>query len=258
MQIGIYSLRPELLAQQVQAMEELNETACLDLELHQYASYRELTQGSTNIPLDILLFDMEGDPNVEEQVMHFVQTQPNCRMVLLSDSEKYAVFGYEVQAAGYLFIPLDVESFLSTLIRLVREKLQAKEQFLPVKINGVWSQVNMRHITYMESEGHNMVFHFHDGRDLKVAAGFKHYQSLLDLNTDYIRCHKSYVVNMQYVKDWELDHFQLTDGTVVNISRPYWQTIRSVYACHMTESKDLTEKMTPPPAKEKAPELRKR
>ena len=57
-----------------------------------------------------------------------------------------------------------------------------------------------------------------------------------------------------------MDHFQLTDGNVVNISRPYWQTIRSVYACHMTQSKEMEiEKQTnPPPVKEKAPELRRR
>lgn len=258
MQIGIYSPRSELLAQQSAALEELNETACLDLGLHCYADYRELTQGCTNIPLDVLVFDMEGDPAVEEQIMRFVQTQPNCRTVLLSDSEKHAVFGYAVRAAGYLMTPLDVENFLSILTRLIREKMQAQEQFLPLKINGVWSQASMNHITYMESEGHNLIFHLNDGRALKVAAGFKHYQSLLDLNVNYVRCHKSYIVNLQYVKAWELDHFQLTDGNVVNISRPYWQTIRSVYACHMTQSKEMEKKTNPPPVKEKAPELRRR
>ena len=257
MQIGIYSPRPELLEQQYRALDELNETACLDLTLHRYANYRELTQGSTNIPLDVLLFDMDSD-DAEEQIMRFVQTQPNCRTVLLSDSEKYAVFGYAVQAAGYLIMPLDEENFLAILIRLIREKIQAQEQFLPIKLNGVWSQVSMNHITYLESEGHNLIFHMNDGRQLKVSAGFKHYQSLLDLNADYVRCHKSYIVNMQYVKEWELDHFQLTDGNVVNISRPYWQTIRSVYACHMTQSKELTQNTNTPPVKEKAPEMRRR
>lgn len=258
MQIGIYSSRPELLEQQNAALEELNETACLDLELHRYTDYRELTQGCTNIPLDVLVFDMENSPDAEEMIMRIVQTQPNCRIVLLSDSEKHAVFGYAVRAAGYLMTPLDVENFLTILIRLIREKMQAQEQFLPLKINGVWSQVSMNHVTYLESEGHNLIFHMNDGRQLKVSAGFKHYQSLLDLNVNYVRCHKSYIVNLQYVKEWELDHFRLTDGNVVNISRPYWQIIRSVYACHVTQSKELTQNTNPPPVKEHAPELRRR
>ena len=61
---------------------------------------------------------------------------------------------------------------------------------------------------------------------------------------------KSYVVNLRYVRTWEMDSFTLADGSVVNISRPYWQTARSVYACYLTQSQDAPalEKSQPPPS----------
>lgn len=238
MQVGLYSPRAALLEQQRAAMEEFNQTACLDLTLRCFESYRELSQGITSAPLDILFYDTEGGRELETQLMRVFQTLPNCRLVLLSDSERHAVFGYAIKAAGYLTLPLDKEDFLSTLILLLRERLQSKEQFLPVKVNGVWSRLNMRHITYLESSGHSLIFHMNSRRSIRVAAGFRDYQSLLDLNTNFLRCHKSYVVNLRYVKTWEMDSFTLTDGSVVNISRPYWQTARSVYACYMTQSWD--------------------
>lgn len=255
MQVGLYSPRAALLEQQRAAVEEFNQSACLDLTLRSYDSYRELLQGVTSVPLDILFYDTEQSHDLENQVMRVVQTLPNCRLVLLSDSERHAVFGYAIRAAGYLTTPLDQEDFISTLILLLRERIQAREQFLPVKINGVWSQLNMRHITYLESSGHSLIFHMNNGRTIKTAAGFRDYQSLLELNVDFLRCHKSYMVNLRYVKAWEMDGFTLTDGSVVNISRPYWQTARSVYACYLTQTQDelLAEQSQLPPARTHEP-----
>jgi len=247
LQIGIYSPRPALLEQQLQAIEEFNQTACLDMTLHSFETYEQLFQGMTSLPMDALFYDTERGEDTEKELLRIAQTLPHCRMVLLSDSERHAVFGYSIQAAGYLTTPLDIEDFISTLIKLIRERVAAKEQFLPVKLNGVWSRLNMRHITYMESSGHNMIFHMNDGRSIKTVAGFRDYQSMLDLNTDYLRCHKSYAVNLAYVKNWETERFTLTDGSEVNISRPYWQTVRSVYTCYVTQTRDNPAPQKVPP-----------
>lgn len=242
MQIGLYSPRHELLEQQLQAIHAFNQTACLDLTVHTYQNHRALEQAATNIPLDILSYDMDCE-EARERLKRIVHTLPNCRVFLLSASEQHAVFGYAIHAAGYLLLPLDNEELISTLVHLLRERIQAKEQFLPVKINGVWSQVNMRHITHLESRGHNLIFHLNNQTQLKASASFRDYQSLLDLNTDFLRCHKSYMVNLQYVKNWEMDHFLLENGSEINISRPYWQTVRSVYACYLAQAKSAPLEM---------------
>ena len=235
MQIGLYSPRPSLLAEQRETVEEFDRAACLDLTLRCCDNYESLFQEASVLPLDILFYDMEGGVDAREELKRLLQTIPNCRTVLLSDSEQHAVFGYALRAAGYLTTPLDREEFLSQLIYLIRERIEAKEQFLPVKINGVWSQLSMDRIAYVESSGHSLVFHLGDGRLFKVQSGFKDYQRLLDLDPDYFRCHKSYVVNMRYVEGWSPNAFTLKNGEEVNISRPYRQAARSVYACYVTK-----------------------
>lgn len=245
MQIALYSPRPSLLEEQRKTVEEFNETACLDLELRSYDTYDALMQGVSGVPFDMLFYDTEGSRNAEEELLRLVQTVPNCRLVLLSDSERHAVFGYALKAVGYLTTPLDKEEYLSLLIHLIREQIQRKEQFLPLKVNGVWSRLDMGHITYVESSGHSLLFHLSDRREFKVMAGFRDYQRLLDLNPDFFRCHKSYMVNMRYVKDWSLTAFTLKDGEEVNISRPYRQAARSMYACYVTK---------PQPEKQRKPD----
>lgn len=247
MQIGLYSPRSSLLEEQRKTVEEFNETACLDLELKSYDTYDALMQGVSNLPFDMLFYDTEGSKDTEQELLRLVQTVPNCRLVLLSDSERHAVFGYALRAVGYLTTPLDREEYLSLLIYLIREQIQKKEQFLPLKVNGVWSQLDMGHITYVESSGHSLLFHLSDRREFRVMAGFRDYQRLLDLNPNFFRCHKSYMVNMRYVKDWSLTAFILKDGDEVNISRPYRQAARSMYACYVTKPlPELQKKQEPP------------
>lgn len=247
LRIGLYSPRPALLEEQRQVVEEFNGTACLDLELQSYDTYDALMQGASNLPFDMLFYDTEGSRDAEEELFRLVQTAPNCRLVLLSDSERHAVFGYALRAVGYITTPLDKEEYLSLLIHLIREQVQKKEQFLPLKVNGVWSQLDMSHITYVESAGHSLLFHLSDKRELKVMAGFRDYQRLLDLNPDFFRCHKSYMVNMRYVREWSLTAFTLKDGDEVNISRPYRQAARSMYACYVTKPQPAPQKKAEPP-----------
>lgn len=247
LRIGLYSPRPALLEEQRQVVEEFNGTACLDLELQSYDTYDTLMQGASNLPFDMLFYDTEGSRDAEEELLRLVQTAPNCCLVLLSDSERHAVFGYALRAVGYITTPLDKEEYLSLLIHLIREQVQKKEQFLPLKVNGVWSQLDMSHITYVESAGHSLLFHLSDKRELKVMAGFRDYQRLLDLNPDFFRCHKSYMVNMRYVREWSLTAFTLKDGDEVNISRPYRQAARSMYACYVTKPQPAPQKKAEPP-----------
>lgn len=236
MHIGFYSSRPEILRQMRSITEEFNEMAYLDLLLHSYTGYPELLHDLTDTALDVLLYDMDGDLETETQILRIKQTIPNCQLVLLSDSEKHALFGYGIHAAGYLLTPLDTEDFLSVLIYLIRQHSQISYRFLPVKIHGVWSQVDLNHVTYLESCAHSITFHFNDGHTITATASFKDYERNLSLRNNFVRCHKSYIVNLDYVKNWEMGELTLEDGSIVKISRPYWHEMRKNYACRVAQS----------------------
>ena len=237
MHIGFCSSRSEILYQMLAIIEEFNATAYLDLLLHGYADYQELIHGLTDTALDVLIYDMDGDSEAEAQILRIKQTAPNCQLVLLSNSEKHALFGYGIHAAGYLLVPIDTEDFLSVLIYLIRQHTQVAFHFLPVKIHGVWSRVNLNHITCLESRGHSITFHFNDGRKITATASFRDYERTLSLRDNFVRCHKSYIVNLDYVKSWEMGELTLETGDVVKISRPYWHEMRKVHACRIAQPK---------------------
>ena len=241
MQIGFCSSRFQLLEQMRQAVEEFNQTAYLDLSVRSYETDGDLNASLADLPLDILFYDTEQDANPKDTLSRIMQIIPNCTLILICDDTRHALMGYSLKATDYLLTPLDEEDFISTLARHLRSRLDSHEHYLPVKINGVWSRLNMRHITYLESAGHRLIFHLNDGRTFRCIAHYRDYEGLLEINPDFLRCHKSYVVNMRYVANWDLNSLTLTDGSSINVSRPYRQITRSFYASYVTRSQDTPE-----------------
>ena len=237
MQIGIYSPRPELLRQLSQPLEEFMEYANLSLTLRIYSDSAELNTSLSSAPLDLLLFDTEQSDDPMTQLQRISHTIPNGTLVLLCDDSRYALQGYSVHASDYLITPLSKDKVIGVLTTFLRKRLGQDTYYLPIRINSVWSRVNMDHITYLESAGHTMFFHLNDGRVLSAPVHYRDLEGLLDLNPDFFRCHKSYVVNLRYVVDWDMDRLTLADGNTVSISRPYRQIVRSIYACYVTNPK---------------------
>ena len=134
MHIGFCSSRSEILHQMLAIIEEFNATAYLDLLLHGYADYQELIHGLTDTALDVLIYDMDGDSEAEAQILRIKQTAPNCQLVLLSNSEKHALFGYGIHAAGYLLKPIsaaDVQDEINSILGI-----RQREKPLKVKCFG--------------------------------------------------------------------------------------------------------------------------
>lgn len=234
------------------ALESLSQSTFLDLEIRRYDYYQALFASLTDTPLDLLFFDMEESDTPKDDLEKITQVVPHCTLVLLCEDTRYALFGYSVHARDYLTPPLHPEDLIDVVTRFLRERLEGHDQYLPLKMNGVWSRLNMRHITYLESAGHSLIFHMNDGRTFRIISSYSYYEPLLKMNRDFFRCHKSYVVNMRYVVGWELNSLTLYDGNTVNISRPYRQSTRSFYTCYVTQSWDIPNWVPPGLQKEGA------
>ena len=239
MQIGLYTQRPELMQQLDKALQSFIQSSYLDLKIRKYDTYQALLVSLTDAPLDLLFYDTELDPDPKDSLTRIIHTVPNCSLTLICDDARHALMGYSVKAADYLLTPLNEEDFIEIMARFLRQRLESREHYLPIKVNGVWSRLNMRHITYLESAGHSLIVHLNDGRTFRRIAHYRDYEGLLEINPDFFRCHKSYVVNMRYVTNWDLNSLTLADGSSVNISRPYRQIVRSFYACYVTQSQDI-------------------
>lgn len=73
-----------------------------------------------------------------------------------------------------------------------------------------------------------MIFTLSENREIEVVGKLTDYEEFL-LHHGFCRCHKSYLVNMEYIDSIDNDVFYLTSGKTMKISRTYLQSAKKAY-----------------------------
>lgn len=133
-------------------------------------------------------------------------------LVFLTTSPDFAVESYDVEAAGYLLKPLR-EDKLERLLRRLLEREGQPPVALPVGRGTVY--LSRREILYAESVAYKLRIYRTGGEPLEVRWKLDALEASLR-DPRFLRCHQSYLINMDHVARAERD-FLLQDGTRVPI-----------------------------------------
>ena len=151
---------------------------------------------------DLILMDINlGDSNGFETAVKIREMNRQVPIAFLTASREYAVESYDVGAVAYLLKPVKEEKLFALFARMSRTELPRS---LSVKQRGLVKNLDYRDILYMESSGHRVVIHLSEGRDETVYYKLDELEAAL-CDERFIRCHKSFLVNMDYVKHAEKD-----------------------------------------------------
>ena len=158
--------------------------------------------------LDIFMKDMNG----METARKLREMDRKGPIVFLTASPDFAIESYEVQASGYLLKPYDVEKIKELTSRLLKDDSKRR---VAVKCKRQYRYPYTDDIVYIDSDRHAVTIHMSDDTDIVTQ------EKLGDLEIRigeprFLRCHQSYLVNMDYIRDAQ-DDFVLSDGTTIPI-----------------------------------------
>lgn len=144
---------------------------------------------------------------------------PNIQIVFVTAfNDKFAetIFFEKVNLCGYLIKPIKMEN-LQFLVEKARTNivLNQKEKIL-IKQKGNAQNVLFSDILYLESQGHQLYIHTKTEKIL-LYKKLDEYEE--QMNTAFVRIHKSYLVNMNYIKRIERTQLTLSNGAVLPISK---------------------------------------
>lgn len=170
--------------------------------------------------LDINMPDITG--------MEFVQGLENPPLIVFTTAySEYAVEGFRVNAVDYLVKPFGFNEFKEAVDR-VRNMLDLKARAEGVPAEGKVIFFHVGHqkrrvssadILYVESMGAYLRV-FIAGEDPLVVLG--NFKSILNADPDrFFRIHKSFVINLQKIRQSGRSSVTLTDGTVLPIGESY-------------------------------------
>ncbi len=136
----------------------------------------------------------------------------NSLLVFFTVTPDFAVESYEVDAAGYLLKPLNREK----LFRLLDKILSRQEPpRILLKLGRAYRYLYHEEIRYAESSNHVTLLHLINGETVSTREKLSQIEERLR-DPSFLRCHQSFLVNMNQVADVRED-FILKDGSSVPI-----------------------------------------
>lgn len=142
-------------------------------------------------------------------------------LIFVTNMARFAVKGYEVDAADYLVKPVHYGDFELKLRKIIIRHSEADNAIVVVRQSG-FLRLLLREIRYIEVRGHRLMFHTESG----VIEGGGTLAATEDklAGKGFLRCNKCYLVNQRHIVSVEGYLLKLTGDEELQISRPRKKT----------------------------------
>lgn len=153
----------------------------------------------------------------------------NIKIVFLFALSEWAVKGYRDGAYYYLNKPIDADSLFSLLDRLERELFLEKEQGFVLKNRKGIVRVVFSEIEYVEVVNKTVFFHLTDGVIVETTAALSDFEEKLLSRQEFLKPHRSYLVNLNYVQALRSDCFVMKSEHNIPVSRQRRNQVQDAY-----------------------------
>ncbi|QXP79963.1 MULTISPECIES: LytR/AlgR family response regulator transcription factor [Winogradskyella] len=167
----------------------------------------------------IVFLDIEMPEHSGLEIFDFLEeTHRNFEIIFTTAYSEYAVKAFELSAVDYLLKPLRLDKLSEAIekaidnigkshINIKLDELQKslkssnfKKIALPVA-DGI-KFVNFDDIILLKADGMYTKVHVQDASELLISKPLKHFEELLDTIPMFYRPHRSYLINLKYIKEY--------------------------------------------------------
>lgn len=149
-------------------------------------------------------------------------------IVFLTSSPGFAYDSYSVRALEYLLKPIRAKMLFPILDRLdLRER--RPQEALTLKTGSVFVRVPFSLLTYVEVNGKHLYFNMADGQVREVVGSMKDYERTLLARPEFMRIHRSYIVNMTQIEELSGTCVHTFSGQELPVSRLLYPQLQKDY-----------------------------
>lgn len=145
--------------------------------------------------LDINLKSSKSGLELAEEIR---KKKKNPYLIFTTGHLEYAMVAYKYKTFDYLAKPITYDRLEDTINRLFQDVNEVNKCYL--KLDNKNTLVDEAEIQYIKRDGMKLVFHT-SSRDYDTYSSFNKFEGKLP--DTYVRCHKSYVANINQIKDVE-------------------------------------------------------
>lgn len=187
-----------------------------EIAILQFSCGEELLKCGQRIDILFLDIQMKG-MNGMETARKLRAGQFRGFLVFITVLKEMVFQSFEVQAYDYLVKPIDADQFERTMERLWGSMKSFREVSLLVQ-KGYESRIlYLEEIVYCESIDRKIYLHLVSGEVVDYYDRIEHLETKLD--DSFFRCHRSYLINLKYLKSYKNGLAYLEGGEEIPVSR---------------------------------------
>ena len=203
-----------------------------DFEIHTFTNSKNLID--SNIKFNIAILDVEM-PRCNGIELGKILRERNRHIVLMyiTSHKKYLDEALNLNAARFFEKPIDSKRFYDGLDNALKRIDDTEIQFF-LKENNASVRINASDIIYVEIEpiGHRKTKVVTDEKTYISSNKIAFWEEHL-INSLFVKTHKSYMVNMEYVTKYENDTIQLDGKYTIPLSRNYQPAVHKAFVRYM-------------------------
>lgn len=203
------------------------QTQGLEVEIDEFSSGEALleafeTQRFALLFLDVYMQQLNG----LQTAAAIRQMDAECLLVFVTTSREHAIEGFVVKALHYLIKPITEEQ-VNEVFQRCKPLLQENMKCLEILANRIPVKIPLKGIHYIEVYDKTCFIHM-EQELVKTYTSLDEIDQQLDKPV-FLRCHRSYIVNMRYIVNVGDNDFLLHTGVRIPISKAKKQVIKQQY-----------------------------
>ena len=234
MRVAICDDEPIFIKQAEQLLKGITDVQIID----KYDDINELNLFLEKNSYDLIFMDIEWkghEKNGTRYAAEINDKYPNIQFVFITaynDRYSESIFMEKINLCGYLVKPIKFHNLQFLVNKAFNNIKKRQEEKIVVQYRGVTETIHLSDIVYMESKAHQLYILTITER-IQVYKKLDDYEKILDAL--FVRNHKSFMVNMNYIKRIERNALTLKDGTVLPISKTKYQVVKDKFFKFMSE-----------------------
>lgn len=158
--------------------------------------------------------------------------QPDVPLIFIAGTKNFAYEAYELHALRYIPRPVQRDELVSALelADLLCRTLPANT--VSVRMTGETRNINSDDVVFVENNVRSMRYVLRDGSSLtgtRRNVSFEEYFAPLLQSGRFVQTHKSFIINLRYIRAVKSTSVVMTNGVQVPISRRHVSEVQEAY-----------------------------
>lgn len=182
-------------------------------------SIKKIDQSSTLMEVihdfQIYFFDLKRSENSGFELAKTIHIHDERAIIIFITAYPEYVFGsFQFDISNYIMKPITQIQIDCEMNRIIRKLQTYEQEFLVVKNSNGLNKIYLSEVEYIETYDRKVMIHCRDGRNETGRFKLRDLEERLK-KYPFIRCHNSYIVNVDYIRQIQGLSVKLLSGEII-------------------------------------------